>query len=195
MTSEIEKYKNIITNQYHIEAIHPHLLHLFSVEVEKRIVDYCYQAQKDDPVGVNNSNYGGWQSKDTGDGIVRDFINNILSRTSEVFTRVPVCTNYWVNINKPKDFNTIHNHPNSDISGVVWIKTPDECGEIYFPHPDYFQKYKEIEHSKAFTKQGFSHVVRPNKGDVVLFPSYLRHGVTENCSKEERISIAFNAIF
>ena len=183
------------TNQYHIEVIHPNLLHLFSVKVEKKIVDYCYQAQKDDPVGVNKSNYGGWQSKDTGDGIVREFIDNILTRTAEVFTRVPVCTNYWININKPTDFNIVHDHPNSDISGVVWIKTPEECGDIFFPHPDYFQKHNEIKYSKSFTKQGYSHVVIPKKGDVVLFSSCLKHGVTENCSKEERISIAFNPIF
>ena len=182
-------------NMYNIEAIHPHLLHHFSVKVEKKIVDYCYQAQRDDPVGVGKSNLGGWQSKDESFGIVREFIDNILSRTIDVFTKVPICGNYWININKPNDLNIVHNHPNSDISGVVWIKTPKDSGCIYFPHPDYFQKVNEIDHSRPLTKQGYSHMVVPEKGNVVLFPSCLKHGVSENLSKHERVSIAFNAEF
>jgi uncharacterized protein (TIGR02466 family) len=36
--------------------------------------------------------------------------------------------------------------------------------------------------------------IRPEEGKLLLFPSYLHHGVDENLSEEERIVISFNVI-
>ena len=39
----------------------------------------------------------------------------------------------WLNINGYKDYNLPHNHPASVFSGVYYIKTPPNCGNIVYP--------------------------------------------------------------
>jgi len=67
------------------------------------------------------------------------------------------------------------------ISGVYYVKMPDDAGSIVFddprgPLPPFDSKL----------------VISPLAGDLVLFPSWLIHQVTPTPGNEERISIAFN---
>ena len=89
----------------------------------------------------------------------------------------------------------MHVHPNSNISGVIWIKIPNDSGNLYFHNPDNFQKHKEINFYKSFLNQGEGYELEPQEGNVVLFPSCLQHEVTKNLSNDERVSISFNSNF
>ena len=41
--------------------------------------------------------------------------------------------NYWININRYGDYNTVHNHRGTILSGVFYIDVPDEnMGNINF---------------------------------------------------------------
>jgi uncharacterized protein (TIGR02466 family) len=101
----------------------------------------------------------------------------------------------WLNVNWHKDCNMSHSHPMADISGVYYVKTPKNSGELVFQHPVidvlnyyYFEKEMELNNcnSRTWTFQ-------PIENTMYLFPSWLKHVVTPNENKkEERISIAFN---
>ncbi len=43
--------------------------------------------------------------------------------------------NAWININQKNNSNQVHTHPACILSGVYYIKTPKECGNIQFMHP------------------------------------------------------------
>jgi|ETNmetMinimDraft_17_1059902.scaffolds.fasta_scaffold00007_44 uncharacterized protein (TIGR02466 family) len=184
-------------SNYHLEGIFTHFLHHLKVDISQELLSFCYEQKKLDPVGVKLSNCGGWQSKEfiEDKSIANNLIENILSRTSEVFTQQLLLENFWININSPDTYNSMHVHPNSNISGVIWIKIPKDSGNLYFPNPDNFQKYKEINFYKSFLNQGEGYELEPQKGNVVLFPSCLQHEVTKNLSNDERVSISFNSNF
>ena len=113
--------------------------------------------------------------------------------------RVDYKIDAWININKKGDYNIKHNHPTSDLSGVLWIKCPEKCGEIVFTSPYNFVGFKEHElYSDKFQKEHSAYLAynfQPKEGFLLLFPSHLEHRVNENQSDEDRISVAFNMRF
>ena len=83
------------------------------------------------------------------------------------------------------------------LAGVMWIKSQPECGKLEFENPNYYSHpniagYSDdlIENTDIFPAYDFA----PHDGEILLFPSYLRHGVHVNNSKEDRISVAFNCV-
>lgn len=164
---------------------------LFSLDVFKTkintlnlddLIDYSYNIKKTKPSELK-SNYGGYQSP--GDLIENpdffpliDILNNVVSN----ITKTP---NYkvesmWLNISSFGNYNGLHTHSKSFsnlLSGVFYLKTPKNAGNIMFHNPI------DINHSLEFT---------PEEGDLLIFPRILAHAVSPNLSQEDRISIAFN---
>jgi len=107
--------------------------------------------------------------------------------------------NMWININRKGDYNTEHDHPQSDVSAVLWIKTPKDCGALIFPSPKSFTQDKilDVLDREIITQTKSDHIFAflPEEGKMVIFPSDMRHSVEMNNSDEDRISIAFNMEF
>ena len=93
----------------------------------------------------------------------------------------PFLGNMWANVNPPGGFNRAHLHPNCVWSGVYYVKTPKNCGEIVF-----LPKLNPYESSTYKT----SYVAE--KGTYLMFPSYFDHFVTRNNSNDIRISMSLN---
>ena len=93
-------------------------------------------------------------------------------------------------------FNVLHNHPGCDLSGVLWVKCPKECGNIVFYSPSLFETFQEIEsYTQDFKdKNNYHHnyFFPPLEGRMLIFPSHLQHEVKKNLSNENRISVSFN---
>ena len=107
-------------------------------------------------------------------------------------------TNAWININPIGGSNGLHNHPNSHLSGVFWVKIPKNSGNIIFFDPNYFTEAITI---SAYSKKvqsfanKYSHFwLNSTEGEIIIFPSHLMHEVEENLNEknEDRISISFN---
>ena len=182
---------------YNLEPIFPTFLHHLKIDITKELIDFCYNIRDRDPEGVKKTNIGGWQSQGfpPNNTIGHNLIENVLSQTSQVFTEIPKLTNWWININTSDSYNRMHVHPGSHISGVIWIKIPEQSGNLYFPNSNYFSQAMEIDAYKSFVNQGYGHQVIPQDGGVILFPSFLQHEVFRNFSNDERISISFNSSF
>jgi uncharacterized protein (TIGR02466 family) len=103
--------------------------------------------------------------------------------------------NMWININGYKDSNITHNHPDTDIAGVYYVKTPDECGNIVFEHPasDVLGYYDMSLNIAQYNNYNSSHwKFTPAVNTLYLFPAWVKHYVSQNMNKENRISISFN---
>ena len=194
------------TLNYSVRNIFPIPIHQIEInqfnDIKFKLIDYVYNLQKQDPVGVNVSNRGGWQSpslnfsKDI--DLLCDFLLECLSELP-FLKPTTFKVDAWININKKGDHNIKHIHPTSNLSGVLWIKCPEKCGEIVFISPYEFVGFKELElYTDNFKKENnayLSYYFDPMEGGMILFPSHLAHRVNENKSDEDRISIAFNIIF
>lgn len=98
----------------------------------------------------------------------------------------------WANRNGPGDYNTSHIHPNSFLSGCYYIKVPENGGNIEFTDPigERAMFTYPIRDEVTYLPRRLSY--RCHEGLMVLFPSWLTHGVQPNRSQEMRMSIAFN---
>jgi len=152
--------------------------------------------------GVCKSNPTGWQSQSLNltKTIFTELNNKIIENFLKYINQIPLkndfkITSMWANVNNYKDYNTIHAHGNSVISGVYYLKTPKQCGNIYFRHP--FLQVMEnvwsdcVKENSCYNSTSFS--VQPIESKLILFPGWLEHGVEPNLNKKEnRVSISFN---
>jgi hypothetical protein len=103
----------------------------------------------------------------------------------------------WVNVLDTGGRQTMHNHANSFISGVVYLThTHADSRTVFMKSPGGTDFTFKNDHAGVQT--GAYNADKwisppPEPGDVVLFPSYLMHAVPVNAG-ERRISLAFNAI-
>ena len=192
---------------YSVRNIFPISIHEFQMnqfdDIKFKLIDYVYNLQKQNPTGVDISNRGGWQSptlnlsKDN--DLLRNFLIECLSDIPFIEKQTSLQFDAWVNINKKGNHNIRHIHPTSNLSGVLWIKCPEKCGEIVFTSPYEFVGFKELEsYSDKFKKENNAYIsyrINPKEGYMILFPSHLAHRVNENKSDEDRISVAFNITF
>ena len=167
----------------------------------KKLEKYSYKLKKKSKSRLL-SNQGGWQSSSMGTKeIPKETIPLILKieeavqEYSELFKlkkRVKF-SNMWININSYKDSNLIHTHPGCLISGVYYIKTSKNCGDIKFKQSsriDDYLHYEPVTERNSLNAIFWSAPAIENT--IYLFPSWLEHLVTLNYSKEDRISLSFN---
>lgn len=103
-------------------------------------------------------------------------------------------TDSWSTRNPKNSSHHSHMHPNSIFSGVYYVDVPDGDLEFhYYPRPmskDFNFEYDILEWNIF---NSFSWSVKPNKGTIIIFPSWLRHRAKENFSSENRRIIGFNS--
>ena len=100
-------------------------------------------------------------------------------------------TTSWLNLTKPGMSHHHHTHPNSFISGVFYFETiPDDNILFTAPSLSHVAKFYIKENTNKYTTNQVRNSV--HDGLLILFPSWLRHEVSENESEKDRISLAFN---
>ena len=112
----------------------------------------------------------------------------------EYYESEPFLGNMWANINPPGGMNRAHQHPNSLWSGVYWIKTPKNCGQLKIDDPRSvacMTRPRQKDGKKPDRLWRETHY-EPVAGRCIMFPSWLMHCVDPNESNDVRISVSFN---
>ena len=120
---------------------------------------------------------------------VIDYFNKVVCSDSAT---TPFFTQSWLTYSGPHDFHHRHTHPNSYVSGVFYIQADRKIDYLNFYKAEPIIDLNFIQNN-PFNSTVWRYAV--NTGDVVLFPSYLHHGV-EKVDKADnaatRISLSFN---
>lgn len=178
----------------------------------KMLLKEIYAERDRDQKGIQKSNFralGGWHSR-----------NNLHEKQpfSKLTDMISACcasvseqngydrsyrlraTTMWSIINPPGSSNRSHIHPASLWSGVYYVQTPENAGNIEFTDPRTQQLMmppRYVPNKKrpvaCWTKVNFT----PKSGLMLIFPSWLYHSVAPNLSEEkgpngERVIISFN---
>jgi uncharacterized protein (TIGR02466 family) len=98
----------------------------------------------------------------------------------------------WANVNCKYAYNDVHNHPNAMLSGVYYVKAQADCGELALLDPRKQANVMLPGFSERTPLNSPLQRFAPEVGRLVIFPSWLEHGVDQNLSDEDRISISFN---
>ena len=89
--------------------------------------------------------------------------------------------------------HTPHIHPHSAISGTYYVTAPPESGAIRFEDPRLGLMMAAPPRKKTARPENRSFVdVTPKPGMLLLWESWLRHGVEPNAARAPRISVSFN---
>lgn len=99
-------------------------------------------------------------------------------------------TQSWLNYTKPGQYHHTHQHPNSIISGVIYIDADPEKDKIVFSNPRY--KQISIAQSEFNVYNSDSWFFNVGTGDMFLFPSHFTHNVEAKEGQNTRTSLAFN---
>jgi uncharacterized protein (TIGR02466 family) len=103
----------------------------------------------------------------------------------------------WVNVLDTGGHQSVHNHANSFISGVVYLTPTHPDSQTVFMKALGGTDFK-FKNDHARVQAGPYNSDKwisptPSPGDMILFPSYLLHSVPPNPG-QRRITLAFNAI-
>jgi len=101
-----------------------------------------------------------------------------------------VITQCWANKNPPGSKHHEHVHPNSILSGVFYLKQDKTLPPIQFS--------KSMQHAMKLDPKTYNVLNSETfllpcvDGELLLFPSSLKHSVPINQGHESRISLSFN---
>lgn len=190
--------------------------HPDAVALNRRLLSVILQQEKTDP-GVTHSNDGGWQSLDDftdwagADGkrlvdFARAFANRISAvsdpRRGLLECELDWSCNAWANINRSGHANAPHTHPGAYWSGVYYVDDgaggdmAEQGGELEFMDPRGAMPNMLAPDLKmkvaGCLSAGLSHLVTPQSGTLVMFPSWLMHAVRRYSGARPRVSIAMN---
>ena len=173
-------------------------------EINKELKKYILDLKKNDKAGQLKSNKGGWHSPNfdlvnEGPPInfinkFKDFLKNIIINEFgwEYLPNKQRIVAMWAIINKKNSFNIMHNHQNCYLSGSYYVKKPEKSGDISFFDPVEPKTYRYPEKEKGTFHSNQVVTLKPEEGDLLVFPSYLYHSVQPNLSDEDRVVISFN---
>jgi len=180
-----------------------------SKELNNHLFKHIKKWKKEDEKGIVRSNSLGWHS-----AVDMHHRKEYNSLTKELFkmqqeiyeaegyhpNTEPICDNMWANVNYKYSHNKNHVHPGAQWSGVYYIKTPPNCGHIWFTDPC-GERHIDLP-VMADKKQKPTHYWRevhyqPIEGRIIMFPGWLTHEVDHNMSdlkgeKGWRVSVSFN---
>ena len=151
--------------------------------------------------GITKTNVDGWHSETNMHTKIeyKPLVDELFKMVYEVFNeewldgRVKI-GNMWANINPPGGYNQPHVHPNSLFSGVYYVKTPPNSGQLVCSDPrpgiqTCMPNRKKGEPPKHLWRDLH---LQPKENRAIVFPAWLWHSVQPNKSNENRISVSFN---
>jgi len=124
---------------------------------------------------------------------IKNFIYESLNKfTKNVFQSDQrlVVTQCWLNKNPKGSKHHEHVHPNSIISGVFYFRQDPKLPPISFSKS--IQNAMKLDPKKYNNLNSETFLLPCTDGELILFPSNLKHSVPINQGDEPRISMSFN---
>jgi|DEB0MinimDraft_6_1074348.scaffolds.fasta_scaffold01914_4 hypothetical protein len=118
---------------------------------------------------------------------IKDYFDTVIETTDKIF---PYITQSWLNYTEQNGFHHLHNHPNSYVSGVLYLDVKKNDSITFYKNDNYDTFSLNRDRYNAFNS--FSWTVPVKNNQILLFPSYLKHAVLNKDSSGTRISLAFN---
>ena len=99
----------------------------------------------------------------------------------------------WVNVMAQNAVHAPHIHPHAAVSGTYYVTVPHKAGAIRFEDPRLPMMMAAPPRKKNARPENRSFfTIEPKPGTLLLWESWLRHGVDPNGARRPRISISFN---
>jgi len=98
-------------------------------------------------------------------------------------------TDIWTNVYSWGSYQEIHDHHRADLIAVVFVEdNHKDASQFFF----YNRHQSEVTYFWESHLQTMHHVIEPKRGDVLLFPGWMLHGVTTHQRKKQRKTLSLN---
>ena len=188
----------LLKEQFFPTTVYGKDLQLDNNTLAQHIIQWSQQDQ-----GVKKTNMNGWHS--TTDMHTKPeykvLVDELYQMQHEIYQeewldRRPMLGNMWANINYSGGYNRPHVHPNCLFSGVYYVKTQPQCGELVVNDPrpgiqTMMPTRKSGQPPKHLWREAH---IEPIQGRLIMFPAWLWHCVEPNQSNDMRISVSFNFV-
>jgi len=166
----------------------------------------CVLAREKKQPSTTRSNVGGWQSghdllnwPEPEIAQLKSWINDAFLEMMKVQAgpqpfNCRISLTGWANLNRRGDYNRSHTHSGNHWSGVYYVEPGEDVegrplsGAIEFIDPRPAINVYDI----PGIPQVSTWTIRPEPGMMLMFPSWLRHGVLPYEGEKRRLTIAFN---
>jgi uncharacterized protein (TIGR02466 family) len=116
-----------------------------------------------------------------------------FARELQFAPRRLVLDSLWINVMEKGAVHAPHIHPRSAISGTYYVTVPPKSGAIRFEDPRLAMMMAAPTRKPNARADNRSFVdMSPKPGMLLLWESWLRHGVEAHGTRQKRISISFN---
>lgn len=195
-----------------IHALFPTLIYEArypNYETDKdKFISYVRQLQENDTEGRQisvekyPSGYTSYYTKSTlfTDPLLADLVSFIQQSAENFATEhhwdtknfKPVIDALFANINPKFSNHPDHMHPYSHMSGVFYIKSEIGSPPLSLKDPRAARWVMPPAADTTRLENTFNALVKAEAGKLLLFPSWLEHGVPQNKFDHERMSMSFN---
>lgn len=124
---------------------------------------------------------------------IKESVLKFLKENSQITNYDVEVTNMWLNEMTSESVHLKHNHYGHTLSGTFYVETPPPSNKIEFyslADDIGLQKILKVERWTPSNSSAWWLPVEP--GTIVIFPSYLKHGVPQEKFEGLRRSIAFD---
>jgi uncharacterized protein (TIGR02466 family) len=180
------------------------------VHLNECLVSLIRSLREDQSNEVRRTNCSGWDHTlnffEFHDSIVTEFRSQIEQhvqaflnhfRRAEHKKRDRFRLRGWIKVDHPSDFDVLHCHPGSFLSGVYYLEVPHDLkgGDIIFrdPRGPLVAMYETPGIDLPWPGSVMDIPFSPATGHLLIFPAWLEHRIEPFRGTGERISIAFNA--
>lgn len=119
-----------------------------------------------------------------------NYFKTVFDTSNKVSLKV---TQSWLTLSRKGESHHSHVHPNSVVSGVMYINVAQEDGINFYRDQD--STWFELLRNQDTYHNAYRYFIPVKAGDILLFPSNLHHGVREVTEDVERVSLSFNTFF
>jgi uncharacterized protein (TIGR02466 family) len=121
---------------------------------------------------------------------LNDYFVKVFNTSNEVTLEI---TQSWLSMTRRTESHHSHTHPNSIASGVLYINLAQQDGISFYRNDDLI--WYDLPPKEQNYYNAYQYFVETKVGELVIFPSNIKHGVKPVSEDVERVSLAFNTFF
>ena len=118
------------------------------------------------------------------------YLQTVFATSNRVSLKV---TQSWLTLTRKGESHHSHVHPNSVVSGVLYVNVGEQDGINFYRNQDSI--WYELLRQQDTYHNAYRYFIPVSVGDIVLFPSDQSHGVRELVEDVQRVSLSFNTFF